>query len=210
MEELKIMESNSLTLIDNFFEDPDEVRSRGLSHLISQHHNIINDDFGFYPGIRTKDLKEIDVDIYDAIKSELEKYLQSKIEVDMSYHLTSEIHKTGLIHIDDGAEFAGLIYLNDYAPEDTGTILCDKIEDPCPLGNKFYNASTTQSFDEILDFARYKSVYNRKYFRINCTIQNKFNRFIMYDSRGYHAPHKYFGDNLFDSRLVLVFWLNRI
>tara|TARA_R110000868_G_scaffold258129_1_gene515364 strand:+ start:2723 stop:3337 length:615 start_codon:yes stop_codon:yes gene_type:complete len=204
------MEENFLILIDNFFEDPQKIRNCGISDLIFNHRSIINDDIGFYPGIRTKDLELINPDLNDTLKTKIEEMTQKEVVIRSQFHLTSSIHKWGLIHTDECVDIAGLIYLNENPPVDSGTILCDQIETPPPIGKEFSESSTTQNLDDIREYAYYKQIYNQRYFKVNCTVQNKFNRFILYNANTKHAPHNYFGNDFIDSRLVLVFWAKYI
>lgn len=193
-----------LEIIDDFFEDPYKIREIGLNLLKSQHSCILNDSGKNYPGIRVPCPLEIE----DYVKEKIKHLLNKKIlEFNSAFHITSSIHKCGLIH-DDNQRLAGLVYLNENPPKDSGTILCDKIYENFEYIEGFQEASSTRDIDFIRSFGNQKKIFNEKNFTINTTVENKFNRFILYDGAQKHAPHNYFGTNLFNSRLVLVFWAN--
>ena len=193
-----------LKIIDDFFEDPYKIREIGLNLLKSQHSCILNDSGKNYPGIRVR----CSLEIKDYVKEKVEHLLNKKIlTFACEFHITSSIHKCGLIHYDDEG-FAGLVYLNENPPKDSGTILCDQIYENYKLTTGFSQASSTRDIDFIRSYGDQKKAFNKKNFTINTTVENKFNRFILYEGHQHHAPHNYFGNNLFNSRLVLVFWAN--
>ena len=193
-----------LEIIDDFFEDPYKIREIGLNLLKSQHSCILNDTGNNYPGIRVLCPPEI----MDYVKGKIEHLLNKKIlKFNSAFHITSSIHKCGLIHR-DGERLAGLVYLNENPPKDSGTILCDKKYKNYEDIEGFQEASSTRDINFIRYFGNQKKIFNEKNFTINTTVENKFNRFILYNGAQQHAPHNYFGNNLYNSRLVLVFWAN--
>ncbi len=191
-------------IVDNFFEDPYEVRQIGLNLLAEKHSCILNDFGGNYPGIRCLCPNYI----HEFILNFLKKTYDLKIKWFICcFHLTSSIHKLGLIHTDD-EQYSGLIYLNENPKEHSGTILCNPIADvnTVECNDPLYAGSSTNDIKTIKEFIDYKEQFNKN-FQIELEIENKFNRFIFYEGAShYHAPYYYFGNNLFNSRLVLVFW----
>jgi len=188
-------------IIDNFFDNPYEVRQIALNFLAEDHSCIINDLGENYPGIRCRVPDSIRVFIIEKLNFNIKTF-------SCAFHLTSNIHRLGLIH-HDSEQYAGLIYLNENPPENSGTILCNPIVDENILKqrNNFNLASTTHDIKIISEFADYKEQFNKN-FEIEAELANKFNRFVLYKGTRYHAPHYYFGNNLFNSRLVLVFWFS--
>jgi hypothetical protein len=198
-----------LKIIDNFFENPHAIRQVGLNLLSERHNCILNDTTDNYPGIRCPIPKSIS----ELVIKLLEKNLNAKIKSFVgSFHLTSNIHKLGLIHFDRTDKYAGLVYLNENPPNHSGTMIYNPIVDSNVIAKKkipdfFKIASTTHDIDIITEFTNHKENFNKN-FKPETEIENKFNRVAMYDSIFYHAPCYYFGNNLFNSRLVLVFWFN--
>jgi hypothetical protein len=192
-------------LIDNFFENPHEIRQIALNLLSEKYDCILNDSTKNYPGIRCS----VQDKIITSIVTFLEKTLDTNIiNFYCAFHITSGIHRLGLIH-KDRQKYAGLIYLNENPPEHSGTILCNQIVDISSVehSNNFGIASSTHDIKIITEFADYKEQFNKN-FEIEVELTNKFNRFVLYNGTRYHAPYYYFGNNMFNSRLVLVFWFD--
>ena len=198
------MSDNFHIVQDNFFKDPHKVRECAIQSLMDKHDCILNDSVKNYPGIRSK----VPQSIVDEIIFFINKSFQKKPKDFYSnFHITSRIHEVGLIH-SDTPKFAGLIYLNENPPPKSGTILCTHMDDKRNVSG-FNEASTTHNVDVIKRFANYKKQFNKD-FKIEVELENKFNRLIIYNGIQYHAPYHYFGNNLFNSRLVLVFWFNLV
>jgi hypothetical protein len=199
-------------IIDNFFDNPYEVRQIALDLLAEKHSCIINDAGRNYPGVRC----EVPNDISEYIINFLEKTFDTSItKFSCAFHITSAIHRLGLIH-HDSMKYAGLIYLNEHPPDHSGTILCNPIMDenilissPVDPSVNFFVASTTHDIKIISKYVEFKEQFNKNY-EIEVELVNKFNRFVLYKGTRYHAPHYYFGNNLFNSRLVLGFWFNTV
>lgn len=190
-------------IVDNFFEDPHNIRNIALDILQKQHDCIINDAGDNYPGIRSK----IPLDIFDLIKNFLNSQFDNRLKkLSAAFHVTSKIHKLGLVHT-DAASHAGVIYLNENPPKHSGTILCNPIVDPDIIANNsnFKDSCLTHDINVIQKFVNYKEKLRYENFQVETEIENKFNRFITYSGKQYHAPNYYFGNNLFNSRLALVF-----
>lgn len=192
-------------IIDNFFENPREIRQIALNILAEEHSCILNDSTKNYPGIRCMVPNDISEHIINALEKTLDASLSNFF---CAFHITSGIHRLGLIH-SDGQRYAGLIYLNENPPEHSGTILCNSIVDENIYKQKsnFNVASTTHDIKIITEFADYKEQFNKN-FEIEVELTNKFNRFVLYNGAQHHAPYYYFGNNMFNSRLVLVFWFD--
>ena len=194
-------------VVDNFFEDPYRVRQIGLDLLAEEYNCILNDSIENYPGIRCS----VPSNISSYIINFLEKTLTTNIaNFSCAFHITSGIHRLGLIHRDK-LKYAGLVYLNENPVEHSGTILCTPIANINVLEQKndFPIASSTHDIKIITEFADYKEEYNKN-FNIKLELTNKFNRIVLYEGTHYHAPYYYFGNNLFNSRLVLVFWFDLV
>jgi len=198
-------------ILDNFFENPYEIRQVALNLLAENHSCILNEGKN-YPGIRCS----VPNYIREYIIEFLEKSFSKKVEEFLcDFHITSATHRLGLVH-NDRESYAGLIYLNENPPKHSGTILCNSsvgehsiIEDDIVTAKKFQIASSTHDVEIITEFANYKEQYNKN-FNIEIELENKFNRFVLYEGARLHAPYYYFGNNLYNSRLVLVFWFEMI
>jgi len=198
-------------VIDNFFDNPDEIRDLALKTLEFDGNNLVNDDKRHYPGIRSNHLGVIQPELHVKLKHEIENIVGRKLPTFSSYfHATTQIHGCGLCHADPN-EVAGLIYLNHKAPEDTGTYIVDawngdEFRFTSEEENAFWDACETTDFDEIEKFKNLKEEVNAAYFKQSINIENRYNRLIVYSGQKHHAPAKYFGHNLNTARLTLVFF----
>lgn len=201
------------TVIDNFFTDPDSVREIALKRL-EQYTELINDKGEFYPGIRVSLTDEVGLDLVDKITKHIKR---KPIAVEASFHLTSGIHDCGLIH-QDIKRYAGVVYLNPEPPKDSGTLFYTLRDDVTEedvndtnefITKRFNEASTTLDINIIEAFIKIKNKYNDLLFNIEKSIENVYNRMIIYKGGStYHCPDISFGESLEDSRLVVVFWFD--
>lgn len=102
----------NLLTSNDFFQNEfnvDEVRDFGIFQF--KNLNLINDDFDYYPGIRTAEIHTIHPQLFDYIHEKIMFSIKKLVELEkiktkkryslkMFYHLTTSIHKCGLIHRD--------------------------------------------------------------------------------------------------------------
>lgn len=199
-------------VVDNFFEDPYEVRQIGLNLLAKEYSCILNDSTKNYPGIRYPTPNHIATHIINFLEKTFNKSVKNFCS---HYHITSSIHGLGMIHQDADSYmeniYAGLIYLNENPPEKSGTIICNRVHyvDESDIEKSYNSMCLTHDIKIITEFAKYRDQHNGNY-EIETEIENKFNRLLIYNGNLHHAPYHYFGNNLFNSRLVLVFLSNLV
>lgn len=189
-----------IKIIDNFFENPLEIRKIALNLIQEQHSCILNDSKKFYPGVRVECPHEITEYIGEQIKTFFDIKLKNTVS---RFHITSRIHGHGLTHFDP-ADYAALIYLNENPPKDSGTIFCNLLPESHVRPEGFYETSVSEDIETIESFAKYKEFYNKEYFNVDKIVENKFNRFLFYSGKQYHSPQYCFGNNTFNSRLILI------
>ena len=187
-------------IIEDFFPNPDDIRSRALERLGEDHSCILNDNVNNYPGIRSY----LHEDVHEYISHRMSEHYDFDVMFG-AYHITSRVHGMGLIHNDD-SEIAAVIYLNPNPPPNSGTILTSP-STTLIESDDFFIASTTKDVAYIEEYSSFKQEYRNKH-TIYKSIDNVYNRCISYN--GYkqaHAPDYYFGNNLYNSRLAITFWL---
>lgn len=189
---------NDIIVIDNLFDDPDNVVSfaKTLNFYDKNNHPALNNSRGnkvYWNGFRSESLHTVNNDLFVKYnKIILSKLIQKSFSnVDISYKflgqlffhyvsseftknvwkISEDITKDNWFHRDENMYYAGVVYLYKNPPPNTGTVL---IKD-----NK-----------EII-------------------IDNVYNRLVMYDANILHAPQDSFGENINDSRLTLtIFYKN--
>ena len=167
----------SFIVIENFYENPDEVREYALQQRYTY-------DVNEYPGKRSIN-KYYPENIHNTFKTILAPYY-SNVNVQQNtsngeFQITNKNDKSW-IHSDVGANescktiIAGVCYLTPNAPLDSGTI--------------FYK----------------KNLPNNEYIHTD-VIHNKYNRLILFNGKIHHISGKYFGTTDNDSRLTQVFFI---
>jgi hypothetical protein len=206
-----------LTVIDNFFQNPNEIRQYALELEYAKGK-------GNWPGKRTKFLEEINPKFSSSVAKKIFSVFVDlknnpiEWEIESSFQLISSYYETGWVHNDicrEGWEIAGVIYLNPDAPLDSGTSIHrinKKVDvyniDPRPffeLKHKFY-------LEETIDIEKYRKgrdFYNSTFER-TVDVGNMYNRLVVYNTDEFHQANKYFGTTDKDSRLTFVFFAKTV
>mgnify|MGYP001395226214 FL=1 len=184
-------EDQKIIIIDNFYNNIDDVRI----HALNQDYSIQ----GNYPGLRTKTFAS------DHIKEKFEKYIGKKIiywpdEYNGSYQYTTKDMKSW-VHRDQ-TEWAGIIYLTPNAPLNSGTGFFKHKKTGIETLEE-YNHSN----EEIKKLIDNDSNDMEKWELIDY-IGNQYNRLVLFQGKRNHRSMEYFGDNLHNSRLFQIWFFN--
>jgi hypothetical protein len=202
-----------VTVLDNFFEDPDSVRNFALSQNFSPSP-------GHYPGFRSQRLDKIDESFE---RSFTEKVFSLFFDlnchditwsVESSFQLIPSKFEEGWVHSDnspDGWNVAGLVYLNPQPSPNSGTSICSRITDTdyssldlkkfTQIKHKFYRG---EPVDPEL-YRNYRNELNSK-FSTTINVENVYNRLVVYSADELHKANNFFGEHKEDSRLTLMFY----
>lgn len=201
-----------VTIVENFYENPDAVRTFALNQKYQYRHQLKDVPYVF-PGARTKDLSVINKPLFEQVSNKIISLFHNpdhermRWAISTNFQSVSEDYGRGVIHTDGNAVFAAVLYLSPDAPLDSGTSLFKRnkqfdqtaYEKALKENDKRFAAGTIamdtgyhSMFDEIV--------------RIN----NVYNTLILYEGRHYHAANKFFGKTLKDSRLAQVFFVSSI
>ncbi len=201
-----------VTIIENFYENPDAIRQYALAQEYKFRHEQTEINY-VYPGCRTSDLSYLDKSFYDNVCKKLvsvfhnTEYDYMRWAIATSFQSVSEEYSQGVIHTDHNTVFAGVLYLTPNAPLNGGTSLFRK-------NNSFDEAKYQQALNmnderfkagEIVMDASYHSMFD-EIVRVN----NAYNTLVIYEGRHYHAANDFFGKTLKDSRLAQVFFVSKI
>lgn len=201
-----------VTILENFYENPDAIRTFALSQKYKFRHQINGAQYVF-PGCRTKDLSVINKPLFESVSKKIISLFHNEEHDVMRWGITSSFQSVssdygeGVIHTDHNTVFAAVLYLTPGAPLQAGTSLfkpnanfdAEKYEQSLKENDKRFDqgklimdTSYHEMFDEVL--------------RVN----NVYNTLILYEGRHYHAANKFFGKTIKDSRLAQVFFVNKI
>ncbi len=201
-----------VTIIENFYEDPDAIRDFALAQEFTYCQRRANIDY-VYPGCRTQDLSVLNRELLDKICTKLVSVFHNAEHDVMrwqyltSFQSVSAEYDQGVIHTDHNTVFAGVLYLTSGAPLSGGTSLFkkndtfdeDKYQQALVDNDKRFRAG------EIAMDTSYHSMFD-EIVRVN----NVYNTLIIYEGRHFHAANNFFGKTLEDSRLAQVFFINKI
>lgn len=197
-----------ITVVDNFFKDPDEIRKIAL--------NLDYEIRGSHPGFRSDQLQLLNPNLYSLISKKifslflnLEKDIV-EYQIDMTFQYTTKDFGYGWAHFDPISYCAGVIYLTPDPPENTGTIIYSTLIPPSnydELQETKFDFYTTrikhQDYDKIRET-------NNSNFKKNIVIENVYNRALIYPSNYAHSENCFFGETKENARLTLVFFLNKV
>jgi Family of unknown function (DUF6445) len=201
-----------VTIIENFYENPEAIRKFALKQEYTFCHNRLNLEY-VYPGGRTKDLFDLDKELHEKICKKLvsvfhnAEYDYMGWTISTSFQSVAEEYNQGVIHTDQNTIFAAVLYLSPNAPLNGGTSLFRK--------NKTFNEAKYQRAlaDNDFRFRDGKIAMDTSYhsmFDEIVRVNNVYNTLIIYEGRHFHAANQFFGKNLKDSRLAQVFFVNKI
>jgi Family of unknown function (DUF6445) len=201
-----------VTIIENFYENPDAIRKFALAQKYTFCHEIADIDYTF-PGCRTKDLSYLDTLLFEKICKKLVSVFHNAEHDTMRWLITTSFQSVaveygqGVIHTDHNTIFAAVLYLTPDAPLNSGTSLFKKNKS---FDEKKYiqaledNDVRFKAGDIKMDTA-YHSMFD-EIVRVN----NVYNTLIIYEGRHFHAANQFFGKTLEDSRLAQVFFVSKI
>lgn len=201
-----------VTVIENFYENPDAIRKFALAQKMTYCKDVPNIEY-VYPGGRTKDLSNLDKELFDKICTKLVSVFHNAENDHMRWLITTSFQSVtqefnqGVIHTDHNTIFAAVLYLTPDAPLNSGTSLFkpNKKFDEAKYQQALVNNDVRFKAGEIVMDTSYHQMFD-EIVRVN----NVYNTLIIYEGRHYHAANQFFGKTLQDSRLAQVFFVNKI
>jgi Family of unknown function (DUF6445) len=201
-----------VTVIENFYENPDAIRNFALAQKYTYCHEVENIDY-VYPGCRTRDLSYLDTLLFEKICKKLVSVFHNaehdvmRWALTTSFQIVSAEYGQGVIHSDHNTIFAAVLYLTPDAPLNSGTSLFKP-------SKKFDEKKYLQALEENDEgFKAGKIIMDTSYhdmFDEIVRVNNVYNTLILYEGQHYHAANQFFGKKLEDSRLAQVFFINKI
>lgn len=178
----------NLLVIDNFYDNPHDVRDKALSM-----------DFGIkgnYPGGRTQPTAT------EEMKARFENIIGKKItywpeQYNGSFQFTTKDHKSWIHR--DNTDYSVVIYLTPNAPSNGGTVLYRHLST-----GKEHNLDKNPETEKMLD----NDGADESKWEVIDRIGNKFNRAIIFQGKYNHKSDHYFGDCLENGRLFQTFFFN--
>lgn len=189
---------NTLKLFDpiiknNFFRNPDKIRDYAL--MQEYWPAKTNPNGGNWPGQRSDFISSLSNDVF----LELMYGVHDLIGIDRSHPTYTEAFFQYCIESDgnswvhrDALHFepthVGLVYLTPNPPPDSGTILYEHKD------SNYVKGDPEKDSGDVNDYY------------VKAKLENKYNRAVIYSPDEFHKSDKYFGTNLQDGRLFIVFF----
>jgi len=201
-----------VTVVNDFYDNPDEIRNYALSQKFTYCHEMKDIDYVF-PGSRTKDLLSISPSLYEKVCKRLmsvfhiPEYDLLRFQIATSFQLVEAKYGRGLIHQDHQTTiFAGVLYLTPNAPLSGGTSIYIK-------NKKYSEEAYWKAHDE--NDQRFRTNQPQDFtlhemFDEVVRVNNVYNTLILFEGNQYHSANEFFGQDKFNSRLCQVFFVNRV
>lgn len=182
------MTKTSVIILDNIYDNPDEVRKMALG----MDFNIV----GNFPGKRTLPYINDDIryKIEQAVKSQIINWGDKTSYSAAFQSCTAHSIKTW-VHSDQFNNWAGVLYLTPKAPVNSGTV--------------FFRHKAS-GVDREIDMPKDVIWDGRvpEQWEMTDRVANKYNRLVLYDATLFHCSESYFGEDLETGRLFQTFFFS--
>lgn len=190
------------TIIDGFFENPDQIREYGLNE-ISKHQ--IRDET--YPGVRSRYLNDINPDLFNSICEKMLRLFFNYREpirwnAMMQFQLINKNYGSGWVHRDSLGIATSIIYLTPNA-KNIGTSI---YENKYPFAEKAFHDQIEFKRNCFINGGSDEEMRNKVNSNFNevINVQGLYNRALFFDSHLLHAAHDFIGDDINSGRLTIV------
>jgi hypothetical protein len=189
--------SCGIIVIDNFYENPIEVRNFALKQEYIE-HKCLEDSYCIGKRSKSFACQEHKERFQKILEPVVGKITNFPFDTDNGKFQYSTSNEHSWVHYDrKNTNWAGVIYLTPDAPVESGTAFYQYIDgtmnaNECKLMNSDYI-----KYDK--DMTKWKLVDK---------VGNIFNRLVLFDSSKYHDAVHYFGSDLYNSRLYQLFFFS--
>jgi hypothetical protein len=178
--------SQTLIVIDNFYDDPDSMRSKALSMEFPVKGN--------YPGFRTDSFQP------SGIKEKFEGIIGRPITYfpqgyNGSFQYTTEDMKSWIHR--DLTDWSAVVFLTPNAPADGGTVLY-----------RHKKSGMERAANEKDEAFLNESARSPEDWEVVDRIGNKYNRCVLFRGKNSHMSDRYFGNSKESGRLFQTFFFN--
>jgi hypothetical protein len=208
------MTKTPITILDNFFDNPDKIRDYALSLEYEK------DPLGQWPGVRSKPLQEINIPLFEelsrrvmAMYFELEQTSNSVTwRVNMMFQKVDESYISGWVHQDIDTQITAIIYLNKNSNGEGGTSIYKVKNDILLPDYKELNSYKLDAYRGLIDIkdVREKMEENNNQYIEVIKVQNEYNRILAFPGGLPHSAQDFFGKEDEEPRLTLVMFFHEL
>jgi|LakMenE01Jun11ns_1017448.scaffolds.fasta_scaffold9689490_2 hypothetical protein len=193
------------TVIDDFFDKPDQILDYGLNLEFKK------DPEGRWPGTRTQPLHEINPPLFKFICNKIISIyfdLDGSSEINWvancTFQKVNKYYKSGWIHTDEPMVFTNIIYLNKNPNINSGTSIY-KLKNNIIIPNSEFTEHKIKAYKDLVPIETIeekRKESNDQYVEV-VRVHNEYNRILSFDSNLPHAAHNFFGEDDEEPRLTL-------
>ncbi len=191
----------SIIAVDNFYQNPDEVREYALSLDFQSNKE-------YHKGQRTRQRTFFD-GTYEFFEDVLKKKITSWENQPHNGVFQFCTAQDQLVYHTDGQKYAAVVFLSPNAPPECGTSFFQH------KGNSLRKFPTEEdcarlqkSSDELYWDMFRGNFYDKSPWDLVDVVGNVYNRMAIWDAKLVHAASQYFGDNKENSRLFHMFFFD--
>lgn len=191
-------------MVDNFFTNPEKILE--FSKNCTFHPN----DDGRWPGYRTDQLHEIDMDFFNFVTKKIIISLYPKQHESLRWIASSTFQKIpgdiykniGWVHSDKPSEFTSIIYLSHHKKCGTSLYLHKGFDRAAVHEDKKRKGYLNQD-PKLINQKKHVKENNDKYEKI-FSFQSRFNRMILFDANHPHGADQFYEEDCNEDRLTLI------
>ena len=197
-------------IIDNFFENPDEVRDIGLK--------LEKSSQDAYPGKRTQPLHKTQIEFFNwstnKILAAIYNHQPDDMEFTFNAYQTFQAIKPnpkegkGWVHGDNDFEFTSIVYMSKH--KNCGTSIYKRKDGTFPFAGKLHVPNHNIKQEYYGSNKKYDARYfkardeNNKSFEETIKVESLYNRLVLFDSFQYHGVENFYDPAMKEDRLTLV------
>jgi len=205
------MQTIPVTVLDNFFDDPDGVRKWALEQ------EYFKDPAGAWPGKRTLPLDRLNLPLLEHLSR---KYFSLFFnfdkedvhwKIDACFQMIDKHAGSGWVHHDSPQRISGIIYLSPGADLNSGTSIFRRKDGARITNFERVNKIRMASYRGEVTSAEADTIRleDREVYEETIKVSNVYNRLLTFDSYLHHSAQEFFGEDI-DSRLTLVFFITKL
>jgi hypothetical protein len=198
-----------VTVLDNFFDNPDEIREFALKQEFTPSPD------GKWPGTRTNHLYQLDQNLFNlACKKLFALFFESQDDlnymVDARFQLIDESFNAGWVHTDGPDLISVIVYLSP-TPRTCGGTTISRLKHGVLAQSNLYSDAKHDSFtgkieaDKVEDYRQQQN----SQFEDDIVVSNRYNRLVAFDSKMYHRATNFFSVDG-KPRLTLVMFISKV